>query len=277
MNATNKTFTSGVIEIKKPDGNSLYSQVLPSYGTGAYMDATTLPATGTYKIFVNPSAQDTGNITLTLYDATNISGTITPGTPVTATLTPGQNAQYTFSGTAGQKISLDLTSVSITLADVDIKKPDGSSLTSVYVGTGGEFIQPVSLPTTGTYTIVVDPLSNYAGSITLGLYDIVDVTGTYTIGDPAITSTISSPGQRALYTFSGTASQQVTVHVTSNTITGVAVKILKPDGSTLYQGSSAASSFNLATQTLPTTGTYTLVIDPDTNKTGSLNVSVTSP
>jgi hypothetical protein len=37
------------------------------------------------------------------------------------------------------------------------------------------------------------------------------------------------------------------------------------------------SSFNLATQTLPTTGTYTIVVDPPGATTGSINVSVTNP
>lgn len=278
LHSTNKTFTAGVVEIKKPDGNILYSQSMPSFWTSAFMDATTLPATGTYKISVNPSDIYTGSITLNLYDVTDISSTITAGTSVTANLTtPGQNAQYTFSGTAGQKISLNLTGVSITGCNVTIKKPDGSSLSTVGIGTGGYFFEPLSLPTTGTYTVVVDPSIHYTGNITLGLYDVVDISGTLTVGASAITSTISNPGQRALYTFSGTASQQVTVHITSNTITGVSVKILKPDGSTLYQTSSSASSFNLATQTLPTTGTYTVVIDPDTAKIGSLDVSVTSP
>jgi hypothetical protein len=37
------------------------------------------------------------------------------------------------------------------------------------------------------------------------------------------------------------------------------------------------SSFNLSTQTLPSTGTYTILIDPDTTNTGSITVNVTTP
>jgi hypothetical protein len=36
-------------------------------------------------------------------------------------------------------------------------------------------------------------------------------------------------------------------------------------------------SFNLSTQTLPVTGTYTIVIDPSDANIGSIVVSVTSP
>jgi YD repeat-containing protein len=278
LHSTGKTFPEVAVEIKKPDGSLLYSQYINNGANSAFIDATLLPTTGTYKILVNPYYQYTGSITLTLYDVTDVSGTITMGTPITATTTtPGQNVQYTFSGTSGQKVSLNLTGVSFSQCSVYIKKPDGTNLTSTVISTGGYFSEPLSLPTTGTYTILLDPYTTYTGNITVGLYEVVDVTGTLIIGDPAITSTITTPGQRALYTFSGAASQQVTVQVTSNTITGVWVRILKPDGSTLYQTSSTASSFNLATQTLPTTGTYTVVIDPETTKTGSLNVNLTSP
>jgi len=58
---------------------------------------------------------------------------------------------------------------------------------------------------------------------------------------------------------------------------GAGVRLLKPDGSQLTSSFSSSSSFNLTQQTLPTTGTYTIVIDPSGTNTGSMNVSVTSP
>jgi hypothetical protein len=52
--------------------------------------------------------------------------------------------------------------------------------------------------------------------------------------------------------------------------------LFRPDGTSLTSSSSCASSFNLATHTLPTTGTYTITSDPDIS-TGSLTLTVTSP
>jgi hypothetical protein len=89
-----------------------------------------------------------------------------------------------------------------------------------------------------------------------------------------VTTTV--PGQNASLTFSGTASQQVTVRVTGNTMSTLTLKVLRPDGTTLAQTSSASGTFNLATQ-LPTTGTYTITIDPLQTNIGSMNVQVTSP
>jgi hypothetical protein len=228
---------------------------------------------------VDGTTFNTGSITLNLYDATNISTTITAGgSPVTFNITgPGQNAGATFSGTSGQIISLNITSVTIPASSIFIYKPDGSTLYSNSLGTDGRFVDPLTLPASGTYTIAVDPTSTNTGNATLTLYDIVDGTGSLIIGGGAVGVTISVPGQKTNLTFTGTSSQQVTVQITGNTMGSVLVKLLKPDGTTLTSGQSGSSSFNLTIQTLPTTGTYTVVIDPVLANTGSLNVSVTSP
>ena len=46
---------------------------------------------------------------------------------------------------------------------------------------------------------------------------------------------------------------------------------------TLTSNATSSSNFNLATQTLATSGTYTIVIDPSSTNAGSINLGVTSP
>jgi uncharacterized protein YhfF len=65
--------------------------------------------------------------------------------------------------------------------------------------------------------------------------------------------------------------------MTANTFGWVTVRLLRPDGSQLTGLTSFLSSFNLSTQTLPTTGTYTIVVDPSDVNTGTISVAVTSP
>ncbi|HKA19632.1 MAG TPA: Ig-like domain-containing protein [Blastocatellia bacterium] len=272
--------TSGpYISIRKPDGTNLVSPV--GVSSGSFIDTKTLPVVGTYTIFIDPPGKNTGNITLTLYDVpADITGSISPGgssVAVTTTVS-GQNALLTFSGTSGQRVSLNMTSVTITGTNVTIYKPDGSVLAGyANVTPPGAFLDAVTLPVSGTYSIGVDPLDIRTGNMTLTLYDATDFSGSTTVGGSSVAITISSPGQNGQVTFSGTSGQQVTVHVTSNTVAGVTVKLLKPDGSQLTSSFSSSSSFNLTQQTLPTTGTYTIVIDPSGTNIGSLNVSVTSP
>ncbi len=75
----------------------------------------------------------------------------------------------------------------------------------------------------------VDPDSALTGTATVNLYTMTDITGTITIGGPSVPVNFTVPGQNARLTFSGTSGQQVTVHITGNTMTpGNCVTVLIP-------------------------------------------------
>jgi hypothetical protein len=149
---------------------------------------------------------------------------------------------------------------------------------STTVGTGGKFVEPMKMSFSGTHKIIIDPSDTNTGSMDLTLYDVPpDVAGTVTIGGPALGVTITTPGQNAEVTFEGTIDQQATVHITNNTVSSVQVSLVDSAGFTLTSVGSGQSNFDLPTQTLPATGTYTIKVDPDFARTGSLDVSVTSP
>jgi hypothetical protein len=156
-------------------------------------------------------------------------------------------------------------------------KPDGSTLASTFSCGSSIFIEPQTLPATGTYTVLIDPSGSATGQATVTLYNVIDATGSVTVGGPAVNVSLTVPGQNATLTFSGTASQQATVRVTSNTMSCVTVTLFKPDGTSMTNTFSCGGSFNLATQTLPVTGTYSIKVDPSGTNIGSLNLSVTNP
>jgi hypothetical protein len=202
----------------------------------------------------------------------NLNGAAT--TPTISVI--GQNARDTFSGTAGQWVSLGMTGVTITSSAITFWKPDGTQLASTFVSTsGGSLDPPTALPTTGTYTVTVNPSGANTGSLTLTLS--TEVTGTLTINAAATPVTLSRAGQNARYTFAGTAGQQATIKITANTLGNVAVNLYTPSGSFQAGTSNSAASFNLSTGTLANSGTYTITINPQTTATGSLNMQVTSP
>jgi len=131
---------------------------------------------------------------------------------------------------------------------------------------------------TGTHSIFVDPYQSNTGSVTLTLYDVpADANTSTTVNASAVGLSTTVPGQNAFVTFSGTASQQVTVRITNNTMGTVTVKLLKPDGTQLTSSVQNSSSFNLSAQTLPTTGTYKVTVDPNSTNTGSISVAITNP
>ncbi|MGH9410197.1 MAG: beta strand repeat-containing protein [Vicinamibacterales bacterium] len=276
--AINGSAVTAIVSIRTLSGTVLGSATSGVIST--FIEPVTLPTTDTYNVVVDPGTYNTGNITLTLYDVpADVTGTITTdGTPANVTIgTPGQNGSLTFSGTAGHRVSLRISG-SAPSGTVQIRTSTGTVLGSASSGVLSAFMEPVTLSATDTYTIYVNPGGNATGSLTLNLYDVpADTTGSATVNGSGVGVTLSTPGQNGTVTFSGTASQQVTVHVTGNTISPVTIKLLKPDGTPLTSTTSSSTSFNLSSETLPTTGTYTIVIDPGATAIGTLTVTVTHP
>lgn len=192
---------------------------------------------------------------------------------------PGRNGVLTFTGTASQRVSLAISNGTMTgCTDVSIRKaaPDETVLGSnSCIGTSG-FLDTVTLPAAGTYRVVVNPSNANIGSLTFTLNDVpADFTGTITLGGPAVTVTTVA-GQNAALTFAGTAAQSVFVRFSNDTYdsNGFYASILKPDGSVLMAATWVGSNVSLAAQTLPVTGTYTIVIDPWSSAAGAADVTL---
>src|SRR4029078_7734198 len=96
-----------------------------------------------------------------LYDVpSDPTPSLTAGGPAVGVTipTPGQNARPTFAGTLGQRVSLALSSSTLTQAYVSIVKPDGTNLVApTLIGSGGGFIDTNTLPVSRTYTITIHP------------------------------------------------------------------------------------------------------------------------
>src|SRR5207245_1787123 len=131
----------------------------------------------------------TGSMTVWLYDVVDVTGPITPSGPTVAVnlTTPGQNARLTFSGTAGQRVSALFAPTSGTFycnGTLAILNPDNTTAGSVGFCGGSGFLEPVTLPVTGTYPLPVDLYMHRTGSSTVKLYKVVDVTGPITPSGP---------------------------------------------------------------------------------------------
>ena len=202
---------------------------------------------------------------------------------------PGQNAVLSFSGTAGRRIALSMSNVTIGTssccsARVSIANPDGSSLVyATPVGRNGGFIDAKLLPANGTYTILVDPQGTDLGSMTLTLYDVpADLTGSITIGGGPVSLTLGPvPGQNAMLGFDGAAGQRVTLRLTNVTIgntscCGARISMLKPDGTNVVPPILVGTFGATMTATLPVAGRYSIGIDPQQAYTGGITLTLTS-
>jgi hypothetical protein len=269
-------------KLLKPDGNQL--AVGSGVCAGTMIESPVLPVSGNYRVVVDPSGSSAGDVTLTVYDLTDVTGVATLGQAMSATLTtPGQRALWTFTGTANQRVSAVINSSTITSCGsashrMRLLKPDGNELTSAISLCANDMIDAVTLPTPGVYTLVIDPYGTTGGQIQVTLHNVMDAGGPLTLGQP-MSATLTTPGQRALWTFTGSANQRVSALVNSSTITSCGsayhrMRLLKPDGNELASAISLCANDMIDVVSLPTPGVYTLVIDPYGTTGGQIAVTL---
>ena len=100
----------GVLELRDPAGKEIASGCVGD-GKG-YIDSTQLSADGDYTVILDPSNDATGEATVRVIDVVDQDVVISAdGSPVTATIgQPGAVSRLRFTGTAGQKVSVVVTS-----------------------------------------------------------------------------------------------------------------------------------------------------------------------
>src|SRR4029077_11191953 len=109
--------------------------------------------------------------------------------------TPGQDAWFSFSGTAGQRIAYKIAGTFIKSGALEVTDPSDQPLgSSIAFGTGGGWGDPVTLPSTGTYKIHAQANGVNTGNIVVSLFIVpADVTSSVNPGGPAHTPPPTTP------------------------------------------------------------------------------------
>lgn len=271
--------------VYRPDGGTLIDYLLcyPSPGT-CDLTLTNLPLAGTYSVVVQPYySSQTLSFSFAAIASHEVTGILTPNTPFNVNISRrGQSGRLTFPGNAGSTVAVRIggittapTGSSLALA---VLRPDGTSLTSASATAGTTFYL-ANLPTTGTYTLLINPsggaTANLTASLLPSLNTVVPVDST-TGG--AIGTTVS--GQPVYFTFTGTAGENLGLGISGLTITDTSnppstyasLTVYRPDGVAL-SGTGACSfgycGINLLN--LPSSGTYGVVVQPAPYGTGTLS------
>ncbi|WP_199839751.1 PPC domain-containing protein, partial [Streptomyces sp. XY431] len=138
-----------------------------------------------------------------------------------ATTVPGQNGAWTFAGSAGQRVYLDLSGGTFDLlkAQVSVLKPDGSVLSDWrYCGTSCGF-DTTTLPVDGTYTVALRTSGGVAGSLTAKAWTVpADLSVAVAPGDAPSVLTTTVPGQNGVWTFVGSVGQRVAFGFSGGTL-----------------------------------------------------------
>jgi hypothetical protein len=160
--------------------------------------------------------------------------------------------------------------------------PDGSTLSSSSsaIGTDGGSVNLTALPTSGTYTILLDPYGVGTGAATLTLSD--DVTDTVVENGDPVTDATTRVGQNLRLTFDASTGDAISAQFTAVTVGSSSccstnIAILAPDGSTLKNSAIGTDGGYVEATSAPSDGTYTVFVDPASTATGSVTVRLNPP
>lgn len=241
---------------------------------GLTFDLLDLSMTGRYLVEMStggsPGGTPSGNVSFWL--SSDLTGTLTPGNSVTypSSARPGQNGRYTFSGTAGDYVSLliDITGTYTPGITVRALRPDGQAQGSPTSPSSGKWIHDLGkLPTTGTYTVLVSPI----GAVTPNTASTVvtlekAVTSTITPGASATNFSLAA-GQNARYSFTvaDAAGQNIGAAINVTSMPAGQIQFILRDASDaiVAQVTAFSPGASLNASGLSIGQTYTLEVDPN--------------
>ena len=246
-------------------------------GGKGYIDGTVLEAGGQYTVVLQPGTA-TGQANVRVITGFDQDGDIVAdGSAVTSTIArPGEVGRFRFTAAAGQKVFVDVPSS--TLADecspLMLLDPAGEVVRSGCVIGGSGLIDGTVLATAGQHTVVVDPGVTSTGVSQLRLVTVVDETGPIDVNGSERVATIAQPGGTSRLTFGGTAGQRLTVDASSSTLVDECGLITVRDAADqpIASGCVISGQGGIAEVVLPTSGPYSIVVDPAGRTTGSLRL-----
>jgi RHS repeat-associated protein len=234
------------------------------------------PAAGNYTLILSSTSGATGSTGVAL--STQVSGgAFTIGTAKNLSATrPGQTTAYTFTATAGQRLSLSFGSFAFSpTVGVEIHRPDGSLLQDTYLSSLLLNLGP--LPVAGTYVFVMHPPFAMTGSSQVTLLGRIDA-GASTVGGAAKVLTVSQAGFLAETSFTATAGERLSFGFSNWTFDAGAMlrgAVIDANGQQVY-GIQNANTASLDI-TISTAGTYGLIIGAGTVASGTFGTgSVTA-
>ncbi|SCE66293.1 von Willebrand factor type D domain-containing protein [Micromonospora chokoriensis] len=246
-----------------------------------YVDRVDLTTTGTYAVRVTAAPGDTGRAAVRVYVARDVDGTLQANGPeVTATLDhPGARARYRFTGQQGERVFVEVPTSTLPhqCSPLELRDAEDRLLSSGCVINGVGEIDGTLLPTDGTYTVVVDPTGRTTGATTLRLVSSRDQAATITVGGPPVVATVERPGAVTTVRFTASAGTSVSLTATASDLPdqcGV-LELRAPDGSPITSGCVINGAGDIEPTVLPTSGTYTVVVDPSGGATGQVALTLT--
>lgn len=286
------------LELWDPDDVVLMQDDDSGPGYNSLIRAFTLPVSGTYSIIARGYNGRIGTYSLSLMEgeAGNIGlgeaeGELRYGDIVTNEITSVLGDNWTFIGAEGDVVSIDLVGVGLEDTYLELYDPDGYFLASDDDSGGGydARIDGLSLPYSGTYTIVAQ---GYNG--TMGTYELTLLLGRIglgggqpDIGNPTPEGEIEfgeivegnvETEDGDLWTFTAQLGQIVTIELNGASLQDTYLELYDPQGwlETSDDDSGPEYSSMIEEYILPHEGTFSIVARGYGGETGTYSLELTT-
>jgi hypothetical protein len=273
------------VEFVDASDHSLGGGMCPGPDSTDFLDAVSAPSDGVYYLSVFDADQGTSAVSfdIKLLRVTDLTEPVSSdGQSVPFTIrTPGQNANFTFAGTGGQRISVLVSQSTIDGGGfIDLVRPDGSQRTWTDMYRDGDsFLDATKLDVTGIWRVVIDPdaAGPWVGSAAFQLFTVPNLAPRIAPGGHENVD-IATPGQNARLRFHGTAGDARTISVSDVSFpedeTGyLTIAVVRPDGTTLSAEETTLPADPLQV-TLDQTGRFKILLDPASAATGTVRVDL---
>jgi len=184
--------------------------------------------------------------------------------------TPGETIAWLLEGTAGTRISI--VSDGNSCATHRLLSPTGEQLYSQF-SCGVAFTDAVTLTESGTYRWVVDPSTDNLPTATVTAHVLPDDQFfASSIGGGATTLSFPKPGLVGTITFAAVLGDVISVTFTGG-LGCTYYSLLAPSGAVLESGLQCGTEY-FDRRTLSETGTYTMVVNPNSFGVGTVSATV---
>jgi hypothetical protein len=263
------------IRLYSGSSGALISSANNAYCSGSTIEMNTIqiPATGTYTVLVGDcSDTNTGDYEIYAQRTEHPVGPakLPPGQTQMGTIgSEGRSNTYAFTGNAHEVVDFTMVKTSGSLSPkIRLYDPTGkliSSASNAYCS-GSTIEDTVTLPATGTYTVLVGDCSDkLTGNYGIYRQNTKQVAGEATLlFGPSQTDLIGSAAQSNTYIFSGSKSETIDLTmVTTSGSLSPKIRLYGPTGALLSSASNAycsGSAIEMNTVKLPANGTYTVLV-----------------
>lgn len=174
LNISGTTVSDFFVLIKSPTGAIVRAE--SSNTPNKIIQLQNLPVAGNYRVEFNPRDDSIGNVSFR-YSLTASNSIVIDGPALSLTIFPNQAGEVTFTGNAGQRVFIELNTGAFSTVNISVIRPNGSVLNNSATASNKSAIDINRLPETGTYRIIIEPMSTFGSDVTISAASTASIGG----------------------------------------------------------------------------------------------------